>query len=103
MTPTRPLDGSPKTPAELGARRAGRVSGKGRAPSAPEKTGGASPTSVAESLAGTRQLADAGRSEVSRLDQEQLSAIKEAIQNGSFTIDYDAVADRLLSDSLGSE
>ncbi len=79
MTPTRPLDGSPKTPAELGARRAGRVSGKGRAPSAPEKTGGASPTSVAESLAGTRQLADAGRSEVSRLDHEQLSAIKEPI------------------------
>ena len=102
MTPTRPIDNAPKTPAEVSARSGRRVAQGGRAAPA-AASAPAAPTTVAESLTGARQLIASGKEEVSRIDREQLLAIKTAIQNGTFSIDPEAIADRILTDALGSD
>jgi negative regulator of flagellin synthesis FlgM len=102
MTPMRPIDNSPKTPAEMVARRGRSVAAGGGA--APSSTSAASGTStVSDSLSGTNSLIAGGRDEISRVDREQLLAIKTAIQDGTFSIDPEALADRILSDAFGSD
>ena len=102
MTPTRPLDNSPKTPAEVAARTARRLAkGGGAAPAAASAP--APPTTVSDSLTGANSLIASGKEEVSRIDREELLAIKTAIKDGTFSIDFEGVADRLLTDALGSE
>lgn len=102
MTPTRPIDNSPKTPAEIAARRGRRVAkGGGAAPSAAGAS--AAPATVSDSLTGTNSLIAGGKEEISRIDREQLLAIKTAIKDGSFSIDPEALADRILTDALGSD
>jgi len=100
MSPTR-LDNSPKTPAEVAARSSRRVTMGGGA-GAPAASAPAAPATIADSLSGTTSLIASGKEEVSRIDREQLLAIKTAIQDGTFSIDPQAVADRILSDALGS-
>ena len=102
MTPTRPVDNSPKTPAEIAARSARRAAKGGGASAAPASAP-ASPATVSASLSGANSLIASGKEEVSRIDREQLLAIKTAIRDGSFTIDPEALAERILTDALGSE
>ena len=102
MTPTRPLDNSPKTPAEVAARSARRLAKGGGAAATPASAPPA-PATVSDSLSGANSLIASGKEEVSRVDREQLLAIKTAIRDGSFTIDPEALADRILTDALGSE
>ena len=102
MTPTRPIDNSPKTPAEVAARRGRRV-GKGGGAAASAASAPAAPATVSDSLTGTKSLIAGGREEISRIDREQLLAIKTAIQDGTFSIDPEALADRILNDALGSD
>jgi len=58
---------------------------------------------VSDSLSGAQSLIASGREEVSRIDREQLLAIKTAIQDGTFSIDPEALADRILTDAFGSD
>ncbi len=102
MTPTRPVDSAPKTPAEVAARRARRVAKGGGAASSPASAP-AAPATVSDSLTGANSLIASGREEISRIDREELMAIKTAIRDGSFSIDPEALADRILTDALGSD
>ena len=102
MSPTRPLDNSPKTPAEVAARSSRRVA-KGGGAGAPAASAPTAPATVADSLTGTTSLIASGKEEISRIDQEQLLAIKTAIKDGTFSIDPEALADRILTDALGSD
>ena len=43
----------------------------------------------------------AGRREVARLDEAALTAIHDAVQDGSYRVDPEALADRLLDDAFG--
>ena len=102
MTPTRPIDNSPKTPAEIAARRGRRV-GKGGGAAASSNAAASGTSTISDSLTGTNSLIAGGREEISRVDREQLLAIKTAIQDGTFSIDPEALADRILSDAIGSD
>ncbi len=102
MTPTRPIDNSPKTPAEVAARTARRLAKGGGAASSPASAP-AAPATISDSLSGANSLIASGKEEVSRVDREELLAIKTAIKDGTFSIDPEAVANRLLTDALGSE
>jgi len=102
MTPTRPIDNSPKTPAEIAARR-GRSVAKGGGAAASSSSASSATSTVSDSLTGTNSLIAGGREEISRVDREQLLAIKTAIKDGTFSIDPEALADRLLSDALGND
>ncbi len=58
---------------------------------------------MSDSLTGANSLIASGREEISRIDREELMAIKTAIRDGSFSIDPEALADRILTDALGSD
>ncbi len=102
MTPTRPIDNSPKTPAEIAARR-GRGVAKGGGAQSTSTSATSATSTVSDSLTGTNSLIAGGREEISRIDQEQLLAIKTAIKDGTFSIDPEALADRSLTDALGAD
>jgi len=102
MTPTRPIDSSPKTPAEVAARTARRLAKGGGAAPAPASAP-AAPATISDSLSGANSLIASGKEEVSRVDREELLAIKTAIKDGTFSIDPEAIASRILTDALGSE
>ena len=101
MSPTRPVD-NPKTPAEIAARTSRRLA-KGGGATAPAASTPAASATVSDSLSGAQSLIASGREEVSRIDREQLLAIKTAIQDGTFSIDPEALADRILTDAFGSD
>ena len=101
MSPTRPVD-NPKTPAEITARTSRRLT-KGAGAAAPAASAPASPATVSGSLSGANSLLASGKEEVTRIDQEQILAIKTAIKDGTFSIDPQAIADRILTDAFGSD
>lgn len=99
MSPTRPVD-NPKSPAEIAARTSRRLA-KGGGTAAPAASAPPAPATVSGSLSGANSLIASGKEEVSRIDREQLLAIKTAIKDGTFSIDPEALADRILTDAFG--
>ncbi|PKN54051.1 MAG: hypothetical protein CVU56_28580 [Deltaproteobacteria bacterium HGW-Deltaproteobacteria-14] len=99
MDPTRPISSKPIP--EPGARNVGRVP---KVPHATSQTGGGpAAAEVAASVAGAHKALEAGHAAASKEDSVTLSELREAFENGTYTVDADALADRILDDALGDE
>lgn len=80
----------------------------GRAPKVPDATntaggGGSAATEVADSVGGAQKALEAGHAAASKEDSVTLSALRESFKSGTYTVDADALADRILDDAFGDE
>lgn len=61
------------------------------------------PTHVADSVGTLQQTIVAGRDHVGRADAQMISELKEAIRNGTFKVNIDELAERLIADAFDTE
>lgn len=99
MDPTRPVSSKPIP--EPGARNVARTRKVPHATAQP--TSGAAAAEVAASVGGAHKALEVGHAAASKEDSVTLSALRESFQNGSYTVDADALADRILDDAFGDE
>lgn len=59
-----------------------------------------SPAHVADSVGTTQQTVAAGKDHVARADAQMLAELKEAIKNGTFRVNIDELAERLIADAF---
>jgi len=98
MDPTRPISSKPIP--EAGARSVGRV------PPVPDAThaGTGSPaTDVAGGIESAGKALDAGHAAAVSVDTTSLRALHDAYRSGTYKVDADALADRILDDAFGEE
>ena len=86
------IDSSNRTPALTGNTAPSARGGKAAA-----QTGGAQDSVQLSSLSTHIQSLETGISEASGFDTAKVEAIKQAISEGRFTINADAIADKLIS------
>ncbi|MCB9728882.1 MAG: flagellar biosynthesis anti-sigma factor FlgM [Deltaproteobacteria bacterium] len=98
MDTTRPLDNAIPSKG-AGAPTVTRVVPAGDASSAQARNN-APPATVARSIDVARQLLDTGKIEIRQLDQHHVDELKAAVASGSYQVDAEALADRLLHDAF---
>jgi negative regulator of flagellin synthesis FlgM len=98
---TKPLDGTPprKDVARAAVRKPAAEPAEGREAQAPAQNG--EPASVADSVTNARHVLGTAGAEVARVDARTIAELREAIRNGTFRVDPEALADRMLDDALG--
>lgn len=97
MSTTRPL--GPKGLPELASTRQTAI-----APPASESHGAdEAPAHVADSVGKVQQTLIAGREHVARADAQMLAELKEAIKSGTFKVNVDELAERLIADAFGDD
>jgi len=77
-----------------------------RAPKVPDATQpgtGSAAAEVAESMGGAKKALEAGHAETAKVDASTLDSLREAFESGSYDVDADALADRILDDAFGEE
>lgn len=98
MSSTRPLGPKGPLPELAPARQAVAT------PSTTEThTAEEAPALVADSVGKTKQTEAIGRSHVARADAQMLVDLKEAIRNGTFKVNIDELAERLIADAFGDD
>jgi anti-sigma28 factor (negative regulator of flagellin synthesis) len=99
MDTTRPLDNA--VPSKTaGAPVVTRIEPTGDVSSAQARSN-TSPATVASSVDIARQLLDAGKAEIAKVDQIEINTLKAAVASGDFRVEAEALADRLLADVHG--
>jgi anti-sigma28 factor (negative regulator of flagellin synthesis) len=58
------------------------------------------PALVADSVSALQNTLSVGRREVERADGKMLAELKEAIRNGTFKVNVDELAERLVADAF---
>jgi negative regulator of flagellin synthesis FlgM len=96
MDTTRPLDNAVPSKG-AGAPVVTRIEPAGDA-SSTQARAKTSPASVASSVDVARQLLDAGKSAISKVDQAEVDSLKAAVASGTYKVEAEALADRLLGD-----
>ncbi|GMV41757.1 MAG: hypothetical protein AMXMBFR64_34730 [Myxococcales bacterium] len=97
MSTTRPL--GPKGLPELAPTRQTAVT----VPASEPQSGDEAPAHVADSVGRVQQTLIAGREHVARADAQLLAELKEAIKSGTFKVNVDELAERLIADAFGDD
>jgi flagellar biosynthesis anti-sigma factor FlgM len=97
MDSTRRL-GRGITRAEVSRRATTPTQATGNATSRPSD---ADAVSIAESMPLLGGLVETAQAEIAAVDSRVIGELKDAIANGSFEVDSDALADRIIEDALG--
>ena len=88
------------TRAEISRRATTPTQATGDATSRPAE---ADAVSIAESMPMLGGLVEAAQAEIAAVDGRVIDELKDAISSGSFEVDSDALADRIIEDALGEE
>ncbi|MCB9737001.1 MAG: flagellar biosynthesis anti-sigma factor FlgM [Deltaproteobacteria bacterium] len=73
-----------------------------RAPAVTSESGAPkTSTEVAGSTVDARKAIETAKAETARLDASTLASLKDAIAEGRYSVDADALADRILDDAFG--
>lgn len=59
--------------------------------------------SIAESMPLLGGLVETAQAEIAAVDSRVVDELKDAISDGSFEVDSDALADRIIEDAIGEE
>lgn len=97
MDPTRPVTSKPIR--DVGASAVGRTR---RAPAVTAESGAPKTSAeVAGSTVDARRAIETAKVETARIDASTLAALKDAIAEGRYSVDPDALAERMLDDAFG--
>ena len=99
MTPTTPI--GPRGPKDL------TPASSKPAPSSATSSEAAHTTDshalIAESVGKLQKTVATGQEQVNRADREMIEKLKAAIRDGTFTVNVDELAERLVADAFGDE
>ena len=97
MDPTRPVDSKPVT--KVGAKAIGQSSKVTDATHPGDEGKGA--TQLADTLGDASKAIETAKAETKRIDAARLAGIRDSLASGSYEVDADALADRILDDAFG--